>query len=62
MTPLSFFNRFVFQWAGFRLARVCDEEARQIAWSVIGPVLPLSGWGRPYIGRDRALVTWRCAS
>jgi hypothetical protein len=56
------FNFFILQWTWFRLARVIDDSGQQTAWAIIGPVMPLSGWGRPYIGRPAPIVGWKCAS
>ncbi len=48
-TKLERFNR-VFQWTGFRLCRVMWDDALP-SWAIMGPVLPMSGWGSVwYIG------------
>lgn len=54
MSWLAAFNFVLLQWVGFRLARMCEEDGRQVAWALLGPVLPLTGWfGLGYVGFPR---------
>lgn len=51
-------NTFL-QWSGFRLELMTSEGYQ--AWGLLGPVLPLTGWVGPYVGRVevRQLTAWR---
>ena len=65
---LGTFNFCVMQWFGVRLARVIEgvdgegmhKVGEQVGWSLVGFVLPMSGWrGKPYIGKTNTLVSRR---
>jgi len=58
MSPIKALNVFVLQWFGVRLARVLNDDGQQEAWGLIGPVLPLTGWGRDYIGWPTVFMSW----
>jgi hypothetical protein len=59
VTRVKALNVFLLQWVGFRLARVIEEDGEQSGWAIIGPVLPLTGWGNGYIGRPAPVISWR---
>ena len=60
MTKLGAFNRLIMQWTGFRLARVVNIDlGRQTHWAVVGPVLPLTGWGSKYIGNPTVRLQFK---
>lgn len=58
MTWVKFLNLTLFQWTGFRLARLIEESGEQSGWAVLGPVLPLTGWEWPYIGYPEPRLRW----
>jgi hypothetical protein len=57
---LGWFNFLILRWTGFRLAQVAHSDGR-ITWSLMGPVLPLTGWRTPYVGGPVALWVSRAA-
>lgn len=61
MTWLGWLNFALLQWWGVRLARVVTLAAEgRDGWALLGPVLPLSGWGGlRYVGRPRVLFMLR---
>ena len=50
LTRWGWANFLLFQWTGFRLARVISDDGRLRALAILGPVLPLSGWYGEYVG------------
>lgn len=60
MTRLKALNIFVLQWFFVRLARIIDDDMKQVGWGLLGPVLPLTGWRSDYIGRTHIFVRWGC--
>ena len=49
MTWLTLVNYYLLQWFFVRLARVLDDEGRQVGWTVLRWPRPLSGYdGRPW--------------
>lgn len=65
ITALWFLNVFILQWFFIRLARVIDVvSCRQTHWTIIGPVVPLTGWRTDFIGRAKGIrfFTLRVAS
>jgi hypothetical protein len=71
MTWVERLNFYFLQRLGVRLARQCElsgEKWTQTHWSLIGPLLPMSGWrndGRSinagYIGRVKPIIHIPCA-
>lgn len=62
MSRLKLANLLFFQWFFIRLARIIgrdNEGYRSHSWGLIGPVLPLTGWGSDYIGYPNVFVQWR---
>ena len=50
--PRSWFgylNFFVLQFAGVRLQRTVDKHGQHIAWNLIGPIVPMTGWWQDYV-------------
>ena len=56
MSKLKAFN-LVLQFTGFRLCRTM-ENGEQIGWGLMGPVLPLTGWGTDYVGWPSCRLQW----
>ena len=48
MTLLGFVNRVVFQWFFIRLARQLDKNDKQIGWTWLTGVVPMTGWNTDY--------------
>lgn len=50
---LGFFNFAFLQWFGLRLAKVSHDDGHETL-SVLGPVLPMTGWTFtiPYVGNN----------
>jgi hypothetical protein len=48
-TWLGWLNLLLVQWSFFRIARRVDLKGKQTGWSILGPVLPMTGWGSPYV-------------
>jgi hypothetical protein len=48
MTWLKFLNMFILQWFFIRLARVFDDEHKQVGWDIIRWVVPTTGWKRDF--------------
>ena len=51
MTWLGYLNFGVLQWLFIRLERTvdCNDHSKHIAWGIIGPIIPLTGWWNRYI-------------
>lgn len=49
MTKLGAFNFLIAQWSFFRLGKEVTKDGEFMRWTVIGPVIPLTGWWSPYI-------------
>jgi hypothetical protein len=61
MSKLHFVNKFVCQWFFFRICRLLDDSDKQVAWGVMFPVKPLTGWeGKPYApDAHKITIIWR---
>jgi len=57
MTKLKFINLFFIQWFFIRIARNIDQrKGYYFQWfTVIGPIVPLTGWINRYWGRSKKL-------
>ncbi len=40
MTWLDRLNWYILRWTGFRLARIVNDDGRQIGWIFVGPKNP----------------------
>lgn len=49
MTLLHFVNMFFVQWLFVRLAKIVDDNGKTQRYTVIGFMLPLSGWDYDFI-------------
>jgi hypothetical protein len=48
MTSLKILNYFILQWFFIRLAKRIDENKGIIGYSLLYPIIPLSGWTTPF--------------
>lgn len=49
MGLLGWFNFLIVQWFFIRLVKVTDDDNNHIKWTIIGPILPLTGWCTDYV-------------
>lgn len=55
-TPLGLFNFFIAQWFLVRLQRTVDiETGETLEWSILGFVVPLTGWHTDYVYLHRGV-------
>ena len=59
MTRLEWWNFWIVQFLCVRVARYIEDD-EQVAWGIIGPVLPFTGWGCAYAPREYyGVALWR---
>ena len=49
MSKLGVFNFVVMQWSFHRLASIRESDGRHVRWTLLGPIVPLTGWWSDYI-------------
>lgn len=59
MSRLKMFN-LLFQLTFFRIARILNDDGNQVAWGLLGPVLPFTGWSSDYVGFPVVSLQVRC--
>jgi len=56
---IGIYNFLVFQWLGYRVCALFDDKENLLAYGLMGPVWPLTGWfGTKYKGYPKVRMTY----
>ena len=45
---LGVINKFIVQWFFIRICKFLDDSDKITHYGIIFPIVPLTGWGKPY--------------